>query len=197
VPKNRKELRVIALTVIGVLFVVCIAFIFRKRPYDPVSTVEVAGKRGIAVDAIGWGKLPSLSPQKPLSPISPPSPSTVVAEATATPEARLLVPQPTRTVRPTVLYLHKLPFFRGPPEAIGFVDTDRLLAAHPPASDSQEARASAISDIQRATASCAIAHECAVVVDISGKTVNGVPFLLSAAEILDLTDEVMQRLAQQ
>lgn len=160
-----------------------------------MSTVETAGNLGMAEDAINWGKLPSLPPQKP--PMSPTSSPVVVTEAT--PETQSLVAQatPALTARPTVLYLHKVPFFRGPPEAIGFVDTDRLLAAHPPASDSSEARASAINDIQRATASCAVLHECAVVVDSSGKSVNGAPFLLSTVETLDLTDEVLQRLAPQ
>ena len=73
---------------------------------------------------------------------------------------------------------------------------DKLLLVHPPVSGSPEARANAINDIQRATALCATAHDCVVVLDISGKSRKGIPLVMSAAETFDLTEEVMQQLGQ-
>src|SRR5207248_11227218 len=104
--------------------------------------------------------------------------------------------QPTLSAKPTCLYLVRIPLFKAPPEAIGVVDTDQVFAAHPPTSDSPEARANAISEIQRASVVCARAYECGVVLDISGNSTEGYPFVLSAVETLDLTYEVIQQLRQ-
>jgi hypothetical protein len=79
---------------------------------------------------------------------------------------------------------------------IGVVDLDKLLLARPPENEWPEARTDAIAEIQRATVSSAIAHDCAVVLDVSGNSRNGVPVVLFAAETLDLTGEVIQRLRQ-
>jgi hypothetical protein len=76
------------------------------------------------------------------------------------------------------------------------VDMNKLLSIHSPASDSPEARTNAINNIRQAIALCAAAHDCAVVLDLSGKSENGIPFVISAAETLDLTDEVIRQLGQ-
>ena len=86
------------------------------------------------------------------------------------------------------------------PAPIGFktlavVDVHRLLIAYPPGSDSKEARAEVLADIQRAIAICASAHDVVLVLDRAGKSLNGVPTVLSAADPFDLTDEIAQQLA--
>lgn len=72
----------------------------------------------------------------------------------------------------------------------------KLLLAYPPTSESPEARANAITEIQRATESCAIANDCVVILDVSGRSLNDVPLVISFAEGFDLTEEVIQRLRQ-
>ncbi len=78
---------------------------------------------------------------------------------------------------------------------LAVVDVDRLFAAFPPGSDSTEARAKVLADIQRAVAICASAHDFALVLDRAGNSLNGVPTVLSATDRFDLTDEVAQQLA--
>ena len=189
---NRKKIHFIALAGAGILFVACLAFIFHKRKDDPLSTVLTDGKSGFEVE-FDWGPLPSLPPQRPLPSLSPSlSPA---ADTSATTIAKIPIPTPTLTADPTVLYLRKVPFLSGQLE-IGVVDTDRVFTFHPPDSDSPEARAKAILAIQRATASCARAHRCGLVFDISGHSLNGIPVVLNAAEPLDLTDEVNLQLGR-
>jgi hypothetical protein len=187
-PTNRQKTPFPALIFTGILCFLCLTYIFHKRPDDPLSTVLAVENNGVVSE---WGALPSLPSQKPLV---LPSPSiAAAAERAATSVTQATVAQPILSAKPTCLYLVRVPVFKAPPEAIGIVDTDRLLAVHPPTSDSPEARANAINDIQRAAAICAKSHECGVVLDISGKSTEGYPFVLSAVETLDLTDEVIQQ----
>jgi hypothetical protein len=118
-----------------------------------------------------WEQLPSLPPQKPLV---LPSPSiAATTETAATSATQPIAAQPTLSAKPTCLYLVRIPLFKAPAEAIGVVDTDQVFAAHPLTSDSPEARANAISEIQRATAVCARAHQYGVVLDISQNSIEG------------------------
>lgn len=168
-PTNRKRISFPTLILTGVWCILCLTYIFHKRPDDPVSTVLAVENNGVVSE---WGALPSLLPQKPLVLPSPSNAPT--AETPASSVTQTTVAQPTLSARPTCLYLVRVPVFKAPPEAIGLVDADRLLEAHPPTSDSQEARADAIGDIQRATAICAKRHECGVVLDISGKSTGDI-----------------------
>ena len=190
-PTNRQKISFLALIFTGILCFLCLAYIFHKRPDDSLSTVLAVENNGVVTK---WGALPCLPPQKPLV---LPSPSiAAAAETAATSVTQPTVAQPTLSAKPTCLYLVRVPVFKAPPEAIGVVDTDRLLAVLPPTSNSPEARANAISDIQRATTACARTHECGVVLDISGNSTDGYPFVLSAVETLDLTGEVIQQLTR-
>jgi len=190
-PANRQKIRFPALILTGVLCILCLTNIFHKRPDDPVGTVLPAENTEIVAE---WVPLPSLPLQKPLV---LPSPSiAATAEVPATSATQPIAAQPTLSAKPTCLYLVRIPLFQAPPDAIGVVDTDQVFAAHPPTSDSPEARANAISEIQRASVVCARAHECGVVLDISGNSTEGYPFVLSAVETLDLTYEVIQQLRQ-
>jgi hypothetical protein len=95
-----------------------------------------------------------------------------------------------------LFYLRRFSAGTVPSEAIGVVDMDRLLAVHPPTADTQEARANAVGDIQRATALCVAVHDCVVVLDYSGDSQSGVAVVLSAIETFDLTEEVVEQLGQ-
>ena len=77
---------------------------------------------------------------------------------------------------------------------IGFVNVNQLLATYPPKSESKEARAEAITEFQHVIAGRAEAHDCIVVFDISGKSLNGVSPLLAAVQSFDLTEEVLDQL---
>ena len=110
--------------------------------------------------------------------------------------AQTIVAASTASAGPNLLYLRKLRLPTPQFEAIGVVDMDRLLAVRLPASDSPEARADVIRDIQRATAFCAAAHDCVVVLDFANDCQNGFPIVLSAVGRLDLTEEVVQQLTQ-
>ena len=77
---------------------------------------------------------------------------------------------------------------------IGFVNVNRLLATYPPTDDSKEARAEAITDFQHVIACRAEAHDCTIVFDISGRSLNGVSPLLGAEQSFDLTEEVLDQL---
>jgi thiamine monophosphate kinase len=91
-----------------------------------------------------------------------------------------------------VLYLRRFSPAAERSEAIGVVD----MAVHPPTNESQEARATAVGDIQRATALRAAVHDCVVVLDYSGDSQSGVAVVLSAVETFDLTEEVVEQLGQ-
>jgi hypothetical protein len=169
----------------------CFTYIFHKRPDDPVGTVFPVENTGVVAE---WEPLPSLPPQKPL--VLPPPSIAATTETAATSATQPIAAQPTLSAKPTCLYLVRIPLFKAPAEAIGVVDTDQVFDAHPLTSDSPEARADAINEIQRATAVCARAHECGVVLDISQDSIEGYPFVLSAVETLDLTHEVIQQLKQ-
>jgi hypothetical protein len=79
---------------------------------------------------------------------------------------------------------------------IGVVDLDRVLTIHLPYDGSQESRAKAINDIEFVTAACALAHNCVIVLNNSGNSLNRIPFVLYSAEPLDLTDEVIAQLSK-
>ncbi len=190
VHKNRERILFLILFATVVLCFVWVRFIFHKRTDEPGGTVLTGENFDLQVGRLNWEPLPSLPPQRPW-------PSQLVAGNTpVTSPAQSIAVQSTPTAAQNLLYLRRFPLTGAQSEAIGVVDVGRLLAVHPPASDSQEARANAISDIQRATAWRAAAHDCVVVLDSSGNSQSGWPVVLSAVETFDLTEEVMQQLAQ-
>jgi len=77
---------------------------------------------------------------------------------------------------------------------IGFVNVNQLLTTYPPKSESKEARAEAITEFRHVIAGRAEAHDCIVVFDISGKSLNGISPLLAAVQSFDLTEEVLDQL---
>lgn len=85
---------------------------------------------------------------------------------------------------------------RSPSESRGLagVDFERLLAGALPSEASESARAETIERIKQAVATCVSAHDFALVLDTSGKSINGIPVVMQADGIFDLTDEVRAEL---
>jgi hypothetical protein len=190
VGKFRKQHLLVALFIIGLLFLVVL--MFHMRTDTSSGNASKGGNFGFQPD-LKLAPLPSLPPQRaaPMpqaSPTGTPAPPDLQAVA-----AGATIARPRASAGPNLLSLRKFSAATLK-ELVGVVDTDKLLLVHPPASDSPEARAKAISDIQQATAFCAAAHDCAVVLDVSGKTLNGTPLVISAVETFDLTEEVTQQL---
>lgn len=79
-------------------------------------------------------------------------------------------------------------------QTIAVVDLDRLLTVYPPANDTQEARAEMIRKFERTIATCVAKHHFAIVVDRTGKSLGGSPFILNAEGAADLTEEVLKEL---
>ncbi len=80
--------------------------------------------------------------------------------------------------------------------AIAVVDVERLLAELLPDAASPDTRAQTIRDIQRATSRLAAARNLDLVFDSSGKSLNKVPVISSAAGVADLTEEVRHALTE-
>ena len=134
--------------------------------------------------------LPSL-PSQPAIAVEFPTASTPETMELQSASERSATPQSSLVSGPSLLSIRRVsPRW----EIIGVVDVNRVLAALPTAPDSPDARENAIQRIQRAVAVCATAHGCAIVLDMSGNTEDGVPVVLSAVEKLDLTEEVAQQL---
>lgn len=85
---------------------------------------------------------------------------------------------------------------RSPSESRGMagVDFERLLAGALPSEASESARAETIERIKQAVATCVSAHAFVLVLDTSGKSINGIPVVMRADGIFDLTDEVRAEL---
>lgn len=79
---------------------------------------------------------------------------------------------------------------------MALVDLAQLLAAYPPADDTPEARQAALQRIRQAIARQAPAHGFVVVMDRSMRDEWGVPMVLSARGLFDLTAAVEQDLAR-
>jgi hypothetical protein len=158
---------------------------FRSRLPEAGGTVLL--HYGLRSDKMDWDLLPSLPPQKPYlpEPIAESSP----AVQTALPSPVIGESLPSGV--PNLLSVRQFPVLE---IQIGVVDVDRLLIVHPPISSSPEGRTNAISEILRETAVCAAAHDCTVVLNSSGNTLDGVAFVLYAAQRTDLTEEVARRL---
>ena len=80
--------------------------------------------------------------------------------------------------------------------AVGVVDLDRLLAAHPPGTNTLQARKRVLRDIKRIVAVRATANDLGLIFDISGQSLTGAPFILATNGVPDITDEVLQELSQ-
>lgn len=79
---------------------------------------------------------------------------------------------------------------------IALVDLAQLLAAYPPADDTPEARKAALQRIRQAIARQSSVHGFVVVMDRSMQDEWGVPMVLSAYGLFDLTAAVEQDLAR-
>ena len=79
---------------------------------------------------------------------------------------------------------------------IAVVDVERLLAELLPEVASPETRAQTLLDIQQATSRVASARNFDLVVNNSGKSLNEVPFIVSAAGVFDLTEEIRRELTK-
>ena len=79
---------------------------------------------------------------------------------------------------------------------MALVDLAQLLAAYPPADDTPEARQAALQRIRQAIARQAPAHGFVVVMDRSMQDQWGIPMVLSARGLFDLTAAVEQDLAR-
>jgi hypothetical protein len=76
------------------------------------------------------------------------------------------------------------------------VDLAQLLAAYPPADDTPEARKAALQRIRQAIVRQSSVHGFVVVMDRSMQDEWGVPMVLSAYGLFDLTAAVEQDLAR-
>jgi hypothetical protein len=164
-----------------------VKFLFHGRPYEPGGTVLLHYE--FPSGGTDLEPLPSLPPQpsifiEPGEPAGASWPAAVATESLA---------KPTQSPATNLLSIKKFPLFT---MQIAVVDGDRLLTVHPPISQSAAARADAINEIERATAACGAAHNCAVVLNRSGRSLNGVPIDLYSDEQLDLTDEVVRFLGR-
>ena len=148
-----------------------------------------------------WYPLPPfVEPTPRAHPVRPPATVTSEVEASNVPSDIdiPIVPSPIpRSERDEFNSLTVRTFSPAPInfKTLAVVDVDRLLIAYPPGSDSKEERSKVLADIQRAVTICASVHDFAVVFDRTGKSLNGVPTVLIAADPFDLTDEVAQQLA--
>ena len=79
---------------------------------------------------------------------------------------------------------------------MALVDLAQLLAAYPPADDTPEARKAALQPIRQAIARQSSVHGFVVVMDRSMQDEWGVPMVLSARGLFDLTAAVEQDLAR-
>ena len=84
-----------------------------------------------------------------------------------------------------------------PPGSLSYavVDLGRLLAAHPASTNSPEARMAMIARIKEVVAVRAAAHHYTFVFDVAATASANTPFILTAEEVPDLTDEVLTVLA--
>lgn len=80
------------------------------------------------------------------------------------------------------------------PASLATVDFNQLMGAHPPASDSEEARRKAIQEVKQAIAVVARAHQLELVLERSAQTVNRTPFVLVSDGAPDITEEVLLEL---
>jgi len=78
----------------------------------------------------------------------------------------------------------------------GIVDLYRLVAAHPPDTNSPDARASLLRDIRDSIATRAHAHGFSLVLDISANSSFYTPFVLATNGPVDITAEVLEDLSQ-
>ena len=152
-----------------------------------------------AEDIRWWHALPPFTEPTPFAdpvrPASTATPETIVSNVHA--ETPTISSPIARSARDEPNSLAIRTFSPAPIDfkTLAVVDVERLLIVYPPGSDSKEARAQVVADIQRAIAICASAHDFALVFDRAGESLNGVPTVLSAAGAFDLTDEVAQQLA--
>jgi hypothetical protein len=144
--KRHKRILFFTLFIVALLLLVVVMFHTRKDEFR--DTASRGGRFGFRSD-LDVAPLPSLPPQK-----SAPMRQTGVTGTPATAEIEPLpvqptIAQPATSAGPNPLSLRKFSPAKWLPESIAVVDMDKLLLAHPPASDSPEARADAINDIQR------------------------------------------------
>ena len=190
-PKSRRTL-LLVLVAVGSLLLIWRGFVWHNRS----RTVRDAAPAPRDWASWGWGDGRSLSRFRPSSP-KPELSNTPALTATNVPLAApeelatntqnrwlSLIPPP-----PVVI---TAPMSISAPNAV--VDLDRLLAAHPPATNSAEARATMVQHIKQIVAARAAAHYFTLVFDISAKDSKSIPFILNADEMPDLTEEVLQEL---
>lgn len=134
-----------------------------------------------------WESLPALPPQKPVE-LAPLETSTLTKFAT-----QFASPPPAPSLGRQMLSQKKVPLLT---MQIGVVNLDRVLTVYVPSDGSEQARVKAINDIELATAERGAAHNCVIVLNNSGKSLNDIPFVLYSADPLDLTDEVIAQLGQ-
>jgi hypothetical protein len=181
VRRNREKLLRLSLAV-AIVFCVVIFIFIRGRTGIRWSYTAPEPNYNLPTGRMEWEPLPS-APQTGVR--SEPTPNE--ANTPAVIASAMLTPAPARSL----LFVRKIPLLT---MQIAVVDSERLLALHPPIDESREARQKAIDDIQRATAICAAAHNCEIVLSNSSQTLNSIPIVVYSDEQLDLTGEVIQRL---
>ena len=193
-PVKRSQSRIVFVMVRVVIIFVAVWMTWKPR----TSTLE--GRAESAKDVRWWYPLPRFVEPTPFRLPVRPSPAAALEEHFSTSFQSDMAAIPSPIPGPVHDEFNSLAVRTFSPAPIDFktlavVDVDRLLTAYLPGSDSKEARATVLADIQRAVAICASAHDFVLVFDRTGKSLNGVPTVLGSADRFDLTDEVAQQLA--
>ena len=135
---------------------------------------------------MNWESLPSLPPQKPIELTQPTRTTSPIVGAT-----QFASPSPVLSPGRQLLFRRNLPSLT---MQIGVVDVDRVLTLYGPTGDSREALTNALNQIELAVATRAAAHDCVIVLNESGNSLNKIPVVVYSADTLDLTDEVIAQL---
>ena len=183
--KRRKRLILIA-TLTTFALVCIVGFLFHPRTSETFSFTSAEKNPPFGVGEMNWEPLSSLPPQKPVQVAQPIPTSTAIVSGT-----QFAPPQPASPVGRQLLFRRNFPLLT---MQIGVVDVDRVLTLYSVSDESHEARAKAINEIELAIATRAEAHNCIIVLNESGETMNKIPVVLYSADTLDLTDEVIAQL---
>ena len=189
-PQNRRKGFLIALGLLCVLLTICVIFLRDTSNKDSAPKIPSPNHRNPEPTA----KL--ISAAKPAASPKVFQSASVTVTETPIPQKDSEDIPPTNFTTGTLSPPRFAALHTSGSLAVAVVDVERLLAELLPDGASPEMRAQSIRDIQQATSSRAAAHNLDLVFDMSGKSLNNVPVISSAAGVFNLTEEVRHELTK-
>ena len=188
--QNRRKGFLLALGLLCILLTVCVIFLRDTSNKDSTPKFPSANDRNLEpaenlISAVMLAESPKVSQRA----------SDTVTE-TPNPQKNSQDIPPTNFTTGTLSPPRSAALYTSGSLAVAVVDVERLLAELLPDGASPDTRAQSIRDIQRATSRRATAHNLDLVFDMSGKSLNAIPFISSAAGVFDLTEEVRHELTK-